>query len=270
MINFNKLKRHDFPDGMSYREIDKIEDKADIIASLRSFQDLMELAQLVDYLRFYGCKEFNLVLHYLIGSRMDRDYMGDCPNTLRVVCDTINSMNFDHISVVWPHSEATMIRLNAHESHLSEICFIRDGILKFIDHSKQDPPPSELDMSLILPDAGAAKRYWTNHNKILGIDLDVVECNKIRDVATGQLTDFIVPRSVKEKCIIVDDLCDGGGTFSGLATKLKKNGAKEIGLVVYHGVFSKGQQLDNIDFTYTTNSFRELEFTPNFYIKQVI
>ena len=41
-------------------------------------------------------------------------------------------------------------------------------------------------------------------------------------------------------CLIVDDICDGGGTFIPLAKKLKNAGAKTVTLYVTHGIFSKG------------------------------
>ena len=41
-------------------------------------------------------------------------------------------------------------------------------------------------------------------------------------------------------CIIVDDICDGGGTFLGLAAELKKLNAGALILAVTHGLFTKG------------------------------
>ena len=41
-------------------------------------------------------------------------------------------------------------------------------------------------------------------------------------------------------CIVVDDICDGGGTFIGLAKLLKGRGAIKCTLAVTHGLFTKG------------------------------
>ena len=70
-ILFNQLTSKTFPDGMSYKEHDLGENN-NIIASIRSFQDLIELGQLVDVQKRKGIKDISLVLHYLVGSRMDR------------------------------------------------------------------------------------------------------------------------------------------------------------------------------------------------------
>ncbi|CCJ77069.1 Ribose-phosphate pyrophosphokinase [Cronobacter muytjensii 530] len=64
---------------------------------------------------------------------------------------------------------------------------------------------------------------------------------------------------VKDKAVlIVDDLCDAGGTFIGSAQVLRDAGARSVSLYVTHGVFSKGVEnlLNNgIDQLYTTTSF---------------
>ena len=57
--------------------------------------------------------------------------------------------------------------------------------------------------------------------------------------------------------LIVDDLCDAGGTFIGSAQVLRDAGARSVSLYVTHGLFSKGvgnlleQGIDRI---YTTSS----------------
>ena len=95
----------------------------------------------------------------------------------------------------------------------------------------------------------------------------MVECMKERDVKTGQLTNFkVFSENLHNKiCFIIYDICDGGGTFIGTATALKKLGAKKIVLVVSHGIFSRGCTLENVDEIYTTNSYKEfLGVTDNF------
>jgi ribose-phosphate pyrophosphokinase len=40
-----------------------------------------------------------------------------------------------------------------------------------------------------------------------------------------------------KNCVIIDDLCDGGGTFLAIASQIKP---AHITLIVTHGIFSKG------------------------------
>ena len=92
--------------------------------------------------------------------------------------------------------------------------------------------------------------------------MPVVECSKSRDVKTGQLSGFKVYADDLggADCIIVDDICDAGGTFMGLAMELKKKNAGKLYLAVSHGIFSKG--IDDLtkyfDKIFTTDSIRNL------------
>jgi len=96
------------------------------------------------------------------------------------------------------------------------------------------------DPVVVIPDAGAAKKAY---DWIAKLDkAEVVQAQKQRDVATGELSGFSIP--VKDlqgrPCIIVDDICDGGGTFLGLAQQLAAANAGPLTLVVTHGLFTKG------------------------------
>jgi len=61
--------------------------------------------------------------------------------------------------------------------------------------------------------------------------------------------------------LIVDDICDGGGTFLGLAKELKSKNAGKLYLAISHGIFSKGFESLAKDFQkiFTTDSFKTIE-----------
>ena len=61
--------------------------------------------------------------------------------------------------------------------------------------------------------------------------------------------------------MIVDDICDGGRTFTGIAKALKNKNAGNIYLAVSHGIFSDGFEkfIGLIDGIFTTNSFGDIE-----------
>ena len=115
---------------------------------------------------------------------------------------------------------------------------------------------------LVSPDGGALKKIH-KVAQFVGAK-QVAECMKVRDVRTGQLSGF---RTLEtdfngETCLIADDICDGGGTFTGLAALLKSKGAGKVALAVSHGIFSKGFDLAGIDRIYCTDSFRSIEAPP--------
>ena len=93
------------------------------------------------------------------------------------------------------------------------------------------------DAIVIIPDAGAAKKAyeWAD-------GATVVQATKRRDPATGALSGFALPESDLggRPCIIVDDICDGGGTFLGLANVVAQANPGPLTLAVTHGLFTKG------------------------------
>lgn len=124
---------------------------------------------------------------------------------------------------------------------------------------------------LIVPDNGAKVKVPKNH-----FSGRITYCEKKRDPVTGKLSGFEVPevKVVKgEALVLVDDICDGGGTFIGIAEKLQKYRPKhKLILYVTHGLFTKG--LDELfkyfDRIVTTNSVvQKYESNPNFTVLDI-
>lgn len=110
--------------------------------------------------------------------------------------------------------------------------------------------------TLVAPDNGALKRV-EQVAKRFG-NAPVVYGLKHRDPVDGKITSYEIVGDVKGRaCLIIDDICDGGRTFTECSAKLREAGALSVSLFVTHGLFTKGLDvlLDNgIDFIYTTGS----------------
>lgn len=114
---------------------------------------------------------------------------------------------------------------------------------------------------LVSPDKGARAKVSIIGEKY---NIPVVYGSKLRDPKTGNLSGFSVDMENLNglDVLIVDDICDGGGTFLGLAEELKKVNCGKISLYVTHGIFSKGFDIFSgiIDNLYTTTSIpREVQ-----------
>lgn len=102
--------------------------------------------------------------------------------------------------------------------------------------------PSIKDAVVVIPDAGAAKKAY---EWATGENRQIVQALKVRDPKTGKLSGFkvIADRTSLDgkDIVIVDDICDAGGTFLGLGALLKDDfGVKSMTLAVTHGLFTKG------------------------------
>ncbi|OUL62167.1 ribose-phosphate diphosphokinase [Flavobacterium sp. AJR] len=225
-----------------------VNQKITITHRLNSFNDLGLLCLTVDALRRMDVKVIDLFIPYFPAARQDRVMIKGEPLSVKVYADIINAMQLNKVFVFDAHSEVTPALVNNCEV-IPNHTFIA-AVIKTIGN----------DVKLISPDGGALKKIYKVSEFLGGVD--VVECSKSRDVKTGRLSGFkVYEEDLKGMdCLIVDDICDGGGTFVGLAEELKKKNAGKLYLAVSHGIFNKGfEVLDCFDKIFTTNSFKDFE-----------
>ena len=225
-----------------------INQKITITQRLNSFNDLGLLCIAVDALRRIGVNDMELFIPYFPAARQDRVMIKGEPLSVKVYADIINGMEFNKVYVFDAHSEVTPALVNNCEV-IPNHTFI-EAVTKSIGN----------DVKLISPDGGALKKIYKVSEFLGGVE--VVECSKSRDVKTGRLSGFKVYNYDLQgaDCLIVDDICDGGGTFVGLAEELKNKNAGKLYLAVSHGIFNKGfTVLDCFEKIFTTNSFKDFE-----------
>jgi ribose-phosphate pyrophosphokinase len=225
-----------------------VNQKITITHRLNSFNDLGLLCLTVDALRRMDVKVIDLFIPYFPAARQDRVMIKGEPLSVKVYADIINAMQLNKVFVFDAHSEVTPALVNNCEV-IPNHTFIA-AVIKTIGN----------DVKLISPDGGALKKIYKVSEFLGGVD--VVECSKSRDVKTGRLSGFkVYEEDLKGMdCLIVDDICDGGGTFVGLAEELKNKNAGKLYLAVSHGIFNKGfEVLDCFEKIFTTNSFKDFE-----------
>jgi len=218
---------------------------------INSFNDMGLLLIAVDALKRSGVKNIDLLIPYFPAARQDRVMVAGESLSVKVYADLINAMNLNQVTIFDSHSEVAIALLNNCNA-VSNHKFMEQVIA------------SIGNVKLISPDGGALKKIYKVSAFLDG--MEVIECSKSRDVKTGQLSGFKVYADDLggADCIIVDDICDAGGTFMGLATELKKKNVGKLHIAVSHGIFSKG--LDNLtqyfDKIFTTDSIRNMEAHP--------
>jgi ribose-phosphate pyrophosphokinase len=215
---------------------------------LNSFNDLGLLCLAVDALHRLEAKLETLIIPYFPSARQDRVMVKGEPLSVKVYADIINALNFKKVIVFDAHSEVTLAVLNNCELITNH---------KFVEKVVQEIGNNVI---LISPDGGALKKIYKVSEFLGGIE--VIECSKSRDVKTGKLTGFkVYADDLQGKdCLIVDDICDGGGTFIGLAEELRNKNAGKLYLAISHGIFSSGfNDLNCFERIFTTDSFKNME-----------
>lgn len=204
-----------------------------IDARLYSSDGVMDLLLLNDALRrLVGERAVvNLKMPYVPYARQDRVTVAGEPLSAKVFCSLINSMNFDQVRISDPHSPVTTALLERVEAESAEV-FVKQ-ILSL--------PEFSAGVALVAPDAGAHKRVQAM-GESLGVP--VVLCGKTRDTSTGRLSQAQVigdPADIPDlPLLVVDDICDGGGTFAMLSAMLKHVVSADLSLYVTHGLYTKG------------------------------
>jgi ribose-phosphate pyrophosphokinase len=216
---------------------------------LKSFNDLGLLCVAVDALQRLEANLESLFIPYFPAARQDRVMIPGEPLTVKVYANIINHFNFKRVLIYDAHSEVTPALLN-NVVVINNHTFIK----KVVQAIKEK-------VVLVSPDGGALKKIYKVATFLEGIE--VIECSKSRDVKSGKLTGFKVYADDLKgaTCLIVDDICDGGGTFIGLAEALKKCGAGKLYLAVSHGIFSHGiVNFRHIEKIFTTDAYQDLDW----------
>lgn len=214
-----------------------------------SGDDLFIAGMWADAARRRGARTI-LLMPYLPGARADHE--GVAPFGVGVYADYIDSFGVDQIICFDPHSNV-MPSLLRNLTVIDSTRLVRRHV---VGRGDQDRPQNYA--GIIAPDKGAVARAQKVAD---AVHLPLYRAEKHRDADTGKLHDFTCEALPdRGRFLVVDDICDGGGTFKGLAeaTGLPR---ERLGLYVSHGVFSGNAM--GLDAYYgevwTTDSFRELE-----------
>ena len=193
--------------------------------------ELFQLIQLCSLIRQRSTSAIiNLYCPYLPWARQHKVMSNETTFALEIFCDLI---------------EFYINELKGFDIHNTEF-FYKNGRPRWnfklvnIEPQKEilDIIASEQIDLIIFPDESAKKRY----EHLVGVDSIFIE--KKREQSTGVITGMIMPDiSHSKKILVVDDLCDGGFTFTSCASLIKQYNPSSLILYVSHGIFSKGTEI---------------------------
>lgn len=228
-----------YPAGEQHIEL--IDPHADIIVAdqVRDWNGLMNCLIGNEILERTGVSS-KWVVPYMPFARHDRRNHRYDGLELQTAINIVHSIDG---SIIDPHSDVAGVLPHYTQAHV---------VRQFIDAGMLLAPHAVV----AVPDAGAVKKVSTWLPK----SRQSVQCLKVRDTSTGKLSGFQVVSEDDldgRPVVIVDDLCDAGGTFLGLAKSLKEKGAGDLTLAVTHGLFTKGvdRLLDQFTNIYTLDIY---------------
>lgn len=260
IIDSDNYKEHGietlfFPGGEPHAKIPpELAGDVLLFLKLRTWNDAGIAACVVNALdRNTAINRLKVFLPYFPGARQDRSD-GHAPMTVEIVSQLFHNAR-GSLHMFDPHSDAVNFWSAAKPWMPVDL----------------DMPPLKGYVGIIAPDAGAVDRATAFRDRYC-IGADVIRCSKRRDPTTGHLSGYEMPRLDNVgRYLIVDDICDGGGTFNllSVAFSLDPIGARsELTMFVSHGIFSKGIEAisPKISHIMTTDSWCRLPNSDRLYV----
>jgi ribose-phosphate pyrophosphokinase len=188
--------------------------------------NLMQLLIMMDALRRASARRITAVIPYFGYARQDRKTDGRTPISAKLVANLISTAGADRVLTVDLHAGQIQGFFDIPTDNLFGGPVMIDDIKERFGRDK---------IVMVSPDVGGVVRARALANK-LNADLAIVD--KRRPEAGKSEVMNIIGEVKGARCIMLDDICDSGGTLANAAAALKEQGAVSVSAYVTHGVLS--------------------------------
>ncbi|MDQ3265939.1 MAG: ribose-phosphate pyrophosphokinase [Myxococcota bacterium] len=188
---------------------------------------IMELLVMCDALKRASAASITAVIPYYGYARQDRKVAPRTPITAKLIADLLEVAGATRVVSMDMHAGQIQGFFNIPSDHLyASPRFLEDIRARF-------PDPDSLVM--VSPDAGGVERARA-YSKRLGTQLAIVDKRRPRPNAS-EVMNLIGDVNGKD-ALLIDDLCDTGGTLVAAAAALKERGARKVWAYIVHPVLS--------------------------------
>ncbi len=256
---------HQFPDGHKHIELKSgfnKENYINVVCRINNGDDLFILIQVNDILSINDMRINELSIKYLFTARCDRRFSIGEAYDLKIIGNILQQFDIDKIKILDIHSQ----KFSSYIRYEDKFALNSRFTLSKINYKKY---------RLCFPDEGAFNRLieYMSYDTFLNGLCDYIAkvkpiiCNKIRKKdLDGNVRIFTEikskpRRSNNKPILVVDDLCDGGGTFISVAKELRELNPPKLSLFVTHAIQLAGiEKVSKVyDEVYITNSYNNWE-----------
>jgi ribose-phosphate pyrophosphokinase len=188
--------------------------------------NLMQLLIMMDALRRASARRITAVIPYFGYARQDRKTDGRTPISAKLVANLISAAGANRVLTVDLHAGQIQGFFDIPTDNLFGGPVMIDDIKERFGKDK---------IVMVSPDVGGVVRARALANK-LNADLAIVDKRR-PEAGKSEVMNIIGDVSGKA-CIMLDDICDSGGTLANAAAALKEQGAVSVSAYVTHGVLS--------------------------------
>ena len=202
---------------------------------------VMETQVIIDACNRSSAKSICVVYANFPYARQDKKCRARAPIASAMMCNMLNMSGVTRLVTMDLHSEQIQGMFNGPFDNLY-------GINSFCNVMKHWLPFSYKDdeWMIVSPDAGAVMRAQEMANRMRVQMAIMSKRRNYSKTSTVESTVLIGPDIKGMNVIIVDDMADTCGTVVKATEELKKRGAKDIYIVVTHGILS-GPAIDRIN-----------------------
>ena len=189
--------------------------------------NLMQLLITMDALRRASARRITAVIPYFGYARQDRKTDGRTPMSAKLVANLISTAGADRVLTVDLHAGQIQGFFDIPTDNLFGGPVMVDDIKERYGKEK---------IIVVSPDVGGVVRARSLAKRLDDADLAIVD--KRRPEAGKSEVMNIIGDVKGCRCIMLDDMCDSGGTLANAAAALKEHGASSVSAYVTHGVLS--------------------------------
>ncbi len=199
-------------------------------------QNLMELLIMEDTFVRASAERVTAVIPYFGYARSDKKDRPRVPIAAKLVANLISRAGAQRVLTVDLHASQIQGFFDIPVDHLYAAPIV-------VDYFKSNPIDN---LIVVAPDTGGAERARAYAKRL---DAGLALCDKRRERANEAEVMNVVGDVEGKNCLIVDDMCDTGGTICKVAAALHEAGANEVYACFTHAILS-GKAVQNIESSY--------------------
>lgn len=201
-----------------------------------SDRHLMELLIMIDTFVRASAERVTAVIPYFGYARSDKKDRPRVPISAKLVANLITKAGAHRVLTIDLHASQIQGFFDIPVDHLYAAPIV-------VDYFKTNPIDN---LIVVAPDTGGAERARAYAKRL---NAGLALCDKRRERPNEADVMNIVGDVRGRNCLIIDDMCDTGGTICKVAEALYKAGANEIYACFTHGILS-GNAVENITGSY--------------------
>ena len=186
---------------------------------------LMELLVMLDAFRRSSSARITAVLPYYGYGRADKKDRPRVPISAKLVANLLTTAGADRILTMDLHAAQIQGFFDIPVDHLY-------AAPVFMKYYQEAPLPN---LTVVAPDTGGAERARAYAKRL---DAELALCDKRRDKPNVAEVMNVVGDVEGRNCLIVDDMCDTGGSLTKVSQALKAAGAARVDACFTHPVLS--------------------------------